>query len=246
MAHSAKIKTESVAFRSTDDLHRAFETAHRAQVQAMIVLSSPLVVAHIRNVADLAFQLRLPVISTFPQFAEAGGLMGYGPNVVDLFRRAARYVDQILKGAKPSELPIQRPVVLDFALNLKTAKALGVTIPSVVVATGRSSHRVIGLHRRSRSGMVPEVGPTATAEPSETAGFRASRAAQTWHGSCNETRNAIQRRQAMRTAILCAALVTVVLAALPARAATDSIECNPAVCPSPVLGPGHHLDVETR
>jgi len=65
----------------------------------------------------------------FPQFAEAGGLIGYGPNVVDLVRRAARYVDQILKGAKASDLPIQRPVLLDFALNLKTAKALGLTIP---------------------------------------------------------------------------------------------------------------------
>jgi putative ABC transport system substrate-binding protein len=88
-----------------------------------------LVFAHLRDVADLALQFRLPAISIFPQFAEEGGLIGYGPNVVDLFRRAARYVDQILKGAKPSDLPIQRPVLLDFAVNLKTAKALGLTIP---------------------------------------------------------------------------------------------------------------------
>ena len=91
--------------------------------------SSPVVFVHLRDLADLALQFRLPAISIFPQFAQAGGLIGYGPNVIDLFRRAARYVDQILKGAKASELPIQRPVLLDFALNLKTAQALGLTIP---------------------------------------------------------------------------------------------------------------------
>jgi len=129
VAHSAKIKTESLPFQRTEDFPRAFEMAQRAQAQAMIVLSSPLVFAHVRELADLALQYRLPAISIFPQFAEAGGLMGYGPNVADLFRRAARYVDQILKGAKPADLPVQRPVVLDFTVNLKTAKALGLTIP---------------------------------------------------------------------------------------------------------------------
>jgi putative tryptophan/tyrosine transport system substrate-binding protein len=129
VAHSVKIKTESLPFRRPEEFPRAFETAQRAQVQALIVLSSPVVFAHLRDLAELALQFRFPAISIFPQFAEAGGLMGYGPNVVDLFRRAARYVDQIIKGAKPSELPIQRPVVLDFAVNLKTAKALGLTIP---------------------------------------------------------------------------------------------------------------------
>ena len=129
VAHSLKIKTESLPFRRTEEFPRAFEAAQRAQAQALIVLSSPVVFANLRDLADLALQFRLPAISIFAQFAEVGGLMGYGPNVVDLFRRAARYVDQVLKGAKPSELPIQRPVVLDFAINLKTAKALGLTIP---------------------------------------------------------------------------------------------------------------------
>jgi putative tryptophan/tyrosine transport system substrate-binding protein len=129
VAHSANMKTTSLPFRKPDELFRAFETAQRAKVQALIVLSSPVVFAHLRGLADLALQIRLPAISVFPQFAEAGGLMGYGPNVVDLFRRAARYVDQIIKGAKVSELPIQRPVLLDFAVNIKTAKALGITLP---------------------------------------------------------------------------------------------------------------------
>jgi putative tryptophan/tyrosine transport system substrate-binding protein len=129
VAHSVKIKTDSLPFRRTEEFLRAFEMAQRAQAQALIVLSSPLVFAYLRYLADLALQFRLPAISIFPQFAEAGGLIGYGPNVVDLFRRAGRYVDQILKGAQPSDLPIQRPVLLDLAVNLKTAKALGLTIP---------------------------------------------------------------------------------------------------------------------
>jgi putative ABC transport system substrate-binding protein len=129
VAHSMNIKTQSLPFRRPEEFRGAFEMAQRAQVQALVVLSSPVVFVHLRDLADLALQFRLPAISIFPQFAQAGGLIGYGPEVVDLFRRAARYVDQILKGAKTSELPIQRPVLLDFALNLKTAKALGLAIP---------------------------------------------------------------------------------------------------------------------
>ena len=133
VAHSVKIKTQSLPFRRTEEFRGAFEMAQRAQVQALVVLSSPVVFVHLRDLADFALQFRLPAISIFPQFAEAGGLIGYGPNVVDLFRRAARYVDQILKGAKASDLPIQRPVLLDFALNLKTAKALSLTIPQSIL-----------------------------------------------------------------------------------------------------------------
>jgi len=134
VTHSVKIKTESLPFRRPEEFPREFEMAQRAHVQAAIVLSSPVVFAHLRDLADLAHQFRLPAISIFPQFAEAGGLIGYGPNVVDLLRRAARYIDQILKGAKASDLPIQRPMQLDFAVNLKTAKALGLTIPPSLLA----------------------------------------------------------------------------------------------------------------
>ena len=124
-AHSVKIKTESLPFRRAEEFRGAFEMAQRAQGQALVVLSSPVVFVHLRDLADLALQYRLPAISIFPQFAEAGGLVGYGPNVVDLVRRAARYVDQILKGAKASDLPIQRPVLLDFSLTsrLRTPSA---------------------------------------------------------------------------------------------------------------------------
>ncbi len=84
---------------------------------------------HLKRLGDLALQYRLPAISVFPQFANAGGLMGYAPDLTDLFRRAANYVDRILKGTSPADLPIQRPTVFKLAVNMKPAKALGLTIP---------------------------------------------------------------------------------------------------------------------
>jgi ABC-type uncharacterized transport system substrate-binding protein len=89
---------------------------------------------HLKPLGDLALQYRLPGISVFPQFANAGGLMGYGPDLTDLFRRAANYVDRILKGTSPADLPIQRPTVFELAVNLKTAKILRLTIPPSVLA----------------------------------------------------------------------------------------------------------------
>ena len=82
---------------------------------------------------DLAAKLRLPGIFLEREFAEAGGLMAYGPNVVANFRRAATYVDKILKGAKPAELPVEQPMKFEFVINLKTAKALGLTIPPTLL-----------------------------------------------------------------------------------------------------------------
>jgi putative ABC transport system substrate-binding protein len=88
----------------------------------------------LKRLADLALQHRLPAVCVFPQFAEAGGLMGYGPNLTDLFRQAADYVDRILKGVKPADLPIQRPAVFRLVINLRTTKALGLTIPPSLLA----------------------------------------------------------------------------------------------------------------
>src|SRR5262249_10781780 len=81
------------------------------------------------HLADLALRHRLPAITIFPQFASAGGLLAYGPNLQHLFRAVASYVDRVLKGARASDLPIQRPTVFTLTVNLKTAKALGLTIP---------------------------------------------------------------------------------------------------------------------
>jgi len=128
-AHSVKLKPQSLTFRQPEEFATAFGAARDQQAEALIVLSSPSVFIHLKHLADLALKYRLAAISVFPQFAHAGALMGYGPNLPDLFRRAARYVDQIVKGARPADLPIQRPVAFDLAINLKTAKALGLTIP---------------------------------------------------------------------------------------------------------------------
>jgi len=86
-----------------------------------------------RRIVDLAIKNRLPAMFFFREFADAGGLMSYGPNFGELFRRAATYADKILKGAKPADLPVEQPTKFEFVINLKTAKALGVTIPPSVL-----------------------------------------------------------------------------------------------------------------
>jgi len=131
-ARAARLEVQSLAMRQVAEFDGAFATARRQRAQALLLLSSPLVFVNLKRLADLALQHRLPASSVFPQFADAGGLMGYGPNLLDLYRRAAAYVDRILKGEQPGELPIQRPTVFDLALNLKAAKALNLTLPEAL------------------------------------------------------------------------------------------------------------------
>jgi len=133
-ARALKFQLQSLAFRQPEEFGVVFEAARRQKAQAVVVLSSPSVFLHLKPLGNLALQYRLPAISVFPQFAAAGGLMGYGPNLSDLFRRAANYVDRVLNGARPADLPIQRPAVFGLAINLKTAKVLGLTIPQSVLA----------------------------------------------------------------------------------------------------------------
>jgi putative tryptophan/tyrosine transport system substrate-binding protein len=128
-ARAAGVKLQSFPIRRLEDFKGAFDLAARQQVEGMVVLSSPLILNQRSQIADLAIGVRLPTISLFTLFPRSGGLMAYGPNLPDMYRRAAGYVDRILKGATVGELPIERPSRFDLVVNLKTAKALGLTIP---------------------------------------------------------------------------------------------------------------------
>ena len=97
------------------------------------MIRDPFTISQARQIADLAAQKQLPAIYESSNFAEAGGLLAYGASFVDLFGRAATYVDKILKGAKPAELPVEQPTKFDFIVNLKTAQAIGLTIPQSVL-----------------------------------------------------------------------------------------------------------------
>jgi putative ABC transport system substrate-binding protein len=111
------------------DFESAFSAAVQGRAEALVVLVSPVFFRERARIADLALTHRLPTMFGFREWAEEGGLMAYGVNITDLFRHAAIYVDKILKGAKPSDLPVEQPTKFELVINLKTAKALGLTIP---------------------------------------------------------------------------------------------------------------------
>ncbi len=112
----------------------AFATMVKQRVGALFVFGDPMFSVHRTRLADLAVQNRLPTMYTNRPHVEAGGLMCYGPSFFDLWRRAATYVDKILKGAKPADLPIEQPTKFDLVINLKTAKALGLIVPPLLLA----------------------------------------------------------------------------------------------------------------
>jgi putative ABC transport system substrate-binding protein len=115
---------------STEDgLEDAFAAMSKATVQALVVLTDPILFSQRKRTVDLANSNRLPAMYFFQGFAEEGGLMSYGPSDTDLFRRTAAYVDRILKGAKPADLPIEQPTKFELFINLKAANALGIAIP---------------------------------------------------------------------------------------------------------------------
>jgi ABC-type uncharacterized transport system substrate-binding protein len=119
--------------RDVDDLEGAFVAMKRAGVAAVIEISNPMFYAQRRGIADLALKHQLAVMSAFREVVEAGGLMAYGADPRDLMRRSATYVDKILKGAKPADLPVQQPSKFELVINVKTAQALGLTIPQSVL-----------------------------------------------------------------------------------------------------------------
>jgi putative ABC transport system substrate-binding protein len=123
-----------VPVKDQEDFERAFSDMTKARADALTVAATPLFDVHRTRLLGLAARHRLPAVYTFRTYVEAGGLMSYGPDVLDLFRRAAGYVDKILKGAKPANLPVEQPTKFELVINLKTAKALGLTIPPSVLA----------------------------------------------------------------------------------------------------------------
>jgi len=124
------VAVQSVDFRSPSDLDAAFLTVKRARADAVIFGENTAFIADRQRIAKLAITHRLPMMVAAKEYAEAGGLISYGTDYPDLFRRAATYVDKILKGAKPANLPIEQPTKFELVINLKTAKALGLTIPT--------------------------------------------------------------------------------------------------------------------
>jgi putative ABC transport system substrate-binding protein len=134
-AKAVGVEAEILEVQSPDDFEGSMETARNRHADAGVPLSSPLVYGQLKQIAELALAKRFSLICLFPGFAKLGGFMAYGPNMDNELHRCAGYVARILHGAKPSDLPIQRPEKFDLVINLKTAEALGVTVPPVLLAT---------------------------------------------------------------------------------------------------------------
>jgi putative ABC transport system substrate-binding protein len=124
----------SAEVRGPDDFDPAFAAMTRERVGAVVMLPDPMLGSHRTRLAELSMKLRLPSISSFRENTENGCLISYGPSLAANFRRAASFIDRILKGAKPGELPIEQPTTFEMVVNLKTARALALTIPPALLA----------------------------------------------------------------------------------------------------------------
>jgi putative tryptophan/tyrosine transport system substrate-binding protein len=132
-AGALRVKLQLLELRGLDDFEPAFLAIKGERANALIVLRSPLTTTHRATVVDFATKSRLPSMYGDREFVDAGGLMSYGVNIADLWGRAAYYVDKILKGAKPADLPVEQPTKFELIINLKTAKQIGLTIPQSVL-----------------------------------------------------------------------------------------------------------------
>jgi putative ABC transport system substrate-binding protein len=128
-ARALGVRVQLVEARGPGDFERAFSDMARARVGGVTVLPSPTFLYERRVLVDLAAKNRLPTMFAFREYVDAGGLMSYGPDIADCYRRAASYVDRILKGARPGDLPVEQPTKFELVINLKTARALGLAIP---------------------------------------------------------------------------------------------------------------------
>jgi putative ABC transport system substrate-binding protein len=133
-AQALGLQLQSLEVRSSNDFDDVFEAALRERAQALVVAPEPLINTHLKRIVEFAAKNRLPAMYGGPEVVDAGGLMSYAPDYTHQYRRAATYVDKILKGAKPADLPVEQPTKFEFIINLKTAKQLGLTIPPNVLA----------------------------------------------------------------------------------------------------------------
>jgi|KBSMisStaDraftv2_1062788.scaffolds.fasta_scaffold80701_2 putative ABC transport system substrate-binding protein len=131
-AMNLNVRLQFVAAQTPDDLERAFASIAKQKTNALIILGDPVFNAHAGKIATLAARHRVPAVAGSREFTDAGGLMTYGPDYADSYRRAAAYVDRILKGTKPADLPVEQPTTFELVINNKTAKALGITIPDSI------------------------------------------------------------------------------------------------------------------
>jgi len=133
-ARALKLQLHLLEVRGPNpDLEGAFQAAAKGRASALVIVRGPILLGHVKRIADLATKHRLPAMYEGSEFMDAGGLISYSTNDADSFKRAAYYVDKILKGAKPSDLPIEQPTRFDLIINMKTAKAIGIKIPHTLL-----------------------------------------------------------------------------------------------------------------
>jgi putative ABC transport system substrate-binding protein len=132
-AHTLELTLQSQEVRGPTDFERVFAVMAREHPRAFLLITDGLTLQHAQQIVDFVTRNRIPSMFDHPELVVTGGLMGYGPSVSDLWRRAATYVDRILKGARPADLPVEQPTKFELVVNLKTAKALGLTIPPSVL-----------------------------------------------------------------------------------------------------------------
>jgi putative ABC transport system substrate-binding protein len=132
-ARSLRVQLHFMEVRRSDEINRAFSATTKAGVGAFVVLTDPMLLGNRIQIVNLAAKSKLPAMYYDSAFIDVGGLMSYGASIADLFHRAATYVDKILKGRKPADLPVEQPTKFELLINLKTAKALGLTIPPLVL-----------------------------------------------------------------------------------------------------------------
>ena len=133
-AEAFAVQLQFLEIQGPKDIEPAFQAARKGRAAAVLLLTSPVATSQRAQIADLAAKSRLPAISNQSDYIDAGGLVFYGPSITDLYRRAATYVDKILKGAKPADLPVEQPTKFELIINLKAAKQIGLTIPPNVLA----------------------------------------------------------------------------------------------------------------